>query len=315
MKFRTEIEVNPFSFALNHQSKVLLMGSCFTTNMGEKLTYSGFETLNNPFGITFNPSSVATQVTQILEGRTYVENDLKNHDAKYLSFEHHSSFNHSSAEKVLEAINTNINEASKLLTTAEVLFISLGSAWVWESKESGQIVNNCHKIPVSEFNKKLLSYEEILSSLNTILTALNEYASQLNVVFTISPVRHWRHGAIENMHSKSVLHAATQSVVQDNVQAHYFPSYEIMMDDLRDYRFYTDDLLHPSQQAIEYIWEKFGDAFFSNKTKLANGLVSKIRMMQNHRNVSGSKVEIEKFNLNLEKRIQELKSVYGIELK
>jgi hypothetical protein len=314
MTFRTEIEVTPFPFSLDHKSKVVLMGSCFTSNIGEKLEFSGFETLANPFGITFNPISLANQITQIVGKRTYSLKDLNKNQDQYFSFQHHSSFNNNDADLMLAKIISSIKEATEMLKTAQVLFISLGSAWVWERKENGQIVNNCHKVPLSEFNKKLLSYDEALASLQNITNALKGFTPNANVVFTVSPVRHWRHGAVENMHSKSILHSAVQNVVEMNQNVHYFPSYEIMMDDLRDYRFYADDMLHPSQKAINYIWEKFGDGFFSAHTKDAIALVNKVRTMQNHHIKSPTKTNLTKFNRKLMERISELKAVYDIEL-
>lgn len=291
------------------------MGSCFTSNIGNRLHESGFHTIQNPFGITFNPVSLANQVAMITEGYEYSETDLIKHQSHFLSFDHHSSFNDQSAAVVLEKINRKMKQAKVAFENTEVLFLSLGSAWVWERKENNKIVNNCHKIPTSEFNKRILSANEIKDALANIVKGLQQFNPKLNIVFTLSPVRHWRHGAVENAHSKSLLHAAIQDIVKVNSVAHYFPSYEIMMDDLRDYRFYADDLLHPSQQAIDYIWEKFGDGLFTSKTKEANVLVVKIRAMQNHRNVKGSQVEIEKFNQSLTRRLEELKTVFDIELE
>jgi hypothetical protein len=314
MKFRTEIEVNPFSFSINHKSKVVLMGSCFTSNIGDKLEYCGFQTLSNPFGITFNPISLASQVSQIIAGHDFSEKDLVEFQGQYLSFDHHSSFNNQDSAAALDAINGSIERARASLKDAEVLFLSLGSAWVWERKENGEIVNNCHKIPAREFTKKLLTYSEISNALDSMMKELKLFVPNLNVVFTLSPVRHWRHGAVENAHSKSLLHSAIQSEVYKNKQAHYFPSYEIMMDDLRDYRFYANDMIHPSEKAIDYIWNKFGDAFFSSETKVAIDLVNKLRAMQNHLVKSNDEEALEKFNLKLLDRIHQLKTVYGIEL-
>lgn len=314
MKFRTEVEIDPFPFSLNHKSQVVLMGSCFTSNIGNMLNYSGFQTLSNPFGITFNPVSLANQLTQIIDEKEFGQKDLHEFQNQYLSFEHHSSFNHQSFEVVLSAINSKISEANTWLKNTDFLFISLGSAWVWERKETGLVVNNCHKIPAKEFDKKLLTLSEINGALEKIMVALNQFVPKLKVVFTLSPVRHWRHGAVENTQSKSLLHSAIQDIVSRSKSAHYFPSFEIMMDDLRDYRFYADDMLHPSAKAVEYIWEKFGDGFFSTETKKAIDLVNKVRAMQNHRVKSEDEESLGKFNLKLLSRIQELKDSYSIVL-
>ena len=315
MKFRTEIQVNPFPFSIDHNSSIVLMGSCFTSNIGDKLKRSGFQTMSNPFGITFNPISLADQVSKIRRGYIYSEKDLVEFQNQYLSFDHHSSFNNQDSTLALEAINNSIEIAREKLKVAHTLFISLGSAWVWERKENEAIVNNCHKIPAGEFNKKVLTDSEISNALDSMMKELMLIAPNLNVVFTLSPIRHWRHGAVENMYSKSLLHSAIQDIVSKNTMAHYFPSYEIMMDDLRDYRFYADDMLHPSEKAIDYIWEKFGDGFFSTETKEAVQLVNKVRAMQNHRLKSKDEEALVKFNLKLSSRIQELENVYGVKLK
>ena len=314
MKFRTEIEVSPFPFSINHNGQALLMGSCFTSNIGDRLQDSCFKTLQNPFGITFNPVSLANQVSQIIKGNTYSEKNLIKHQNHFLSFDHHSSFNDHNVAVVLEKINVKIKQAKVAFENAHVLFLSLGSAWVWERKENKQIVNNCHKIPSTEFNKRILNGSEIKESLERIVIDAQQFNPNLNIVFTLSPVRHWRHGAVENTHSKSLLHAAIQDIVKVNSDAHYFPSYEIMMDDLRDYRFYTDDLLHPSNEAINYIWNKFGDAFFTEKTVTANALIGKIRKMQSHKIMAKDDEAVSKFEKKLTNRISELKTLHGITL-
>ncbi len=314
MKFRTEIEVNPFPFSINHKSRVLLVGSCFTSNIGDRLENAGFKTFSNPFGITFNPISLSKQIAHIIKGYQFSENELTEFQGQFLSFEHHSSFNNQSSLSALKDINSSITRAQTELKTTDVLFLSLGSAWVWERKESKKIVNNCHKVPAKEFNKKLLSSIEIKTALEQIMADLKRFAPNLNVVFTLSPVRHWRHGAVENSRSKSLLQCCIHDIVNAHANAHYFPSYEIMMDDLRDYRYYADDMLHPSQKAIDYIWMKFGEAFLTSQTKLALELVNKVRAMQRHRTKSNDVEAHEKFKKKLSSRMEELRSRYGIEL-
>jgi hypothetical protein len=176
------------------------------------------------------------------------------------------------------------------------------------------LVNNCHKIPTSEFTKEILSADEISQAFKEVLAEIREFNADLNIVFTVSPVRHWRHGAIENSRSKAILIDTVQRLNDNFSFIGYFPSYEIMMDDLRDYRFYTDDMLHPSEQAIEYIWQKFGDAFFTPKTLEANKLVDKVRSMEAHRFMSNNELEQQKFNTKLQQRKEELASKYRISL-
>jgi hypothetical protein len=314
MHFRTEIQVAPSPFNLTHKDDIFLMGSCFTENIGVKLEHFGFNPFSNPYGITFNPLSLAQQLQEILRQKQYSEDELLSFKNQHLSLQHHSSFNHTIVDEILNNINENIEKAHHKLKSAKVLFLSLGSSWVWRYNTSGKLVNNCHKIPTSEFTKEILSADEITQAFDEVLAEIKDFNTNLKVVFTVSPVRHWRHGATENSRSKAILLNAVHRLNDNFSFLDYFPSYEIMMDDLRDYRFYTDDMLHPSAKAIEYIWQKFGDAFFTPKTQEANKLVDKVRSMETHRFMSNNKLEQQKFNTKLEQRKAELSSKYGISL-
>ena len=315
MKFRTEVEVPSFPFTLNHKNKIMLMGSCFTQNIGNKLTDSGFETFSNPYGITFNPLSLCQQLEELISLKKYIQEDLTYFNNQYLSLQHHSVFTKTSTEESLEKINSEIKKGNKFLKEADVLFISLGTAWVWKKAINKTVVNNCHKIPAKEFSQELLSSQEIEANLEECLNLLQTFSPDLKVIFTISPVRHWRHGAVDNQRSKSILLNAVHQTIDNSTNGYYFPSYEIMMDDLRDYRFYADDLIHLSSKAIEYIWKKFKSGFFNTKTIDAIDLINKITSMRNHRSITQINESDNKFNAKLALRIDELKSKHGIEFK
>ncbi len=312
MKFRTEISLLPFPLQISHQDQIMLMGSCFTENIGVHLAQNKFKILENPYGITFNPLSVMLQLREILDQHKYQNSHLDWVNQRFISFNHHSVFASATAQDLTQKINLNIEEAHQFLKTAKVLFISLGTAWVWQHTAKNTFVNNCHKVPAKQFNYRLAAANKMVVNFTETLKSLTQFNPNLQVVFTVSPVRHWRNGAVNNSRSKAVLINAVNQLSDDFTNVHYFPSYEIMMDDLRDYRFYEDDLLHPSKVAINYIWKKFGDAFFSDKTKEANLAIAKINAMQNHRHINTNPTELDKFNAKLKLRKDELKVKFGL---
>jgi len=315
MKFRTEIQLSPFSFQIAHGQKTMLLGSCFTQNIGEKLRQNKFEILENPYGITFNPLSAIEQLEEIMAQKQYTTTDVDFINNRFVSFKHHSVFAMTDAKKLTENINQHIAQAHHFLKTANVLFVSLGTAWVWQHTAKNTVVNNCHKVPAKQFNYHLATANEITNGFSQTLLNLKKLNPNLQVVFTVSPVRHWRNGAINNSRSKAVLINAANILADAFTNVHYFPSYEILIDDLRDYRFYENDLLHPSKVAIDYIWQKFGEAFFSPKTLEANLAIAKINAMQNHRHISSTQDDLKKFNAKLHARKNELKSKFGLEFE
>ena len=315
MKLRTEINVQPFPFHIDHQSKVMLMGSCFTQNIGSKLRDNQFETLCNPYGITFNPLSLSKQIVEVVNQKHYTTDDLIERNDHFVSFSHHSSFNRGHKYEMLVDINESIDRAHHFLKEADVLIVSIGTAWVWGHMEQSRIVNNCHKIPAKEFELVLTKPEHIYQEFAEVFRLLDEFNPKLQIVFTISPVRHWRSGAVENSRSKSVLISSVHDLVDAHSNCHYFPSYEIMIDDLRDYRFFEDDLIHPSDMAIEYIWSKFGEGFFNAKTVAANSSVGKVKSMMEHRPFNPEGEEYQKFLQKLELRKEELEKEHGISIE
>ena len=264
--FRTRISAPNFPFKISHQSTLVLMGSCFAESMGAKLATRKFDVNVNPFGILFNPFSIVNAFERMLNNRPYLESDLISNGEHWVSLEHHGSFNRRSAKLTVEEINDALEKGRDQLRKADVIFITLGSAWVYRHIELNRIVANCHKIPNKEFKKELLSFQEAHLILRQIPQFLASMRINAEIVFTISPVRHWKDGAIENSRSKAILNSAVHEVVDEYAKCHYFPSYEYMMDDLRDYRFYSEDMLHLTEQAIGYVWEKFQDSFLEDHT-------------------------------------------------
>lgn len=263
--FRTTFQVEPPKFKISYADKIMLVGSCFSENIGKKLLDYKFQTLINPFGILFNPISVADSLLRILNQEKFKEEELHFHNDLWYSFSHHGKFSNASKSQTLTTINDSLLRAHIFLFESKFLIITLGTAWVYEHIASEKIVANCHKIPQKAFKKLLLTPEKIIEQFEKLQAAFTGNDLNINVIFTVSPVRHSKDGFIENQLSKSILHLAIHQYIKKNVSAYYFPAYELMMDDLRDYRFYAEDMIHPNAQAIDYIWDIFKDAVISTE--------------------------------------------------
>lgn len=262
----------------------MLIGSCFTEYIGTRLREMQFSTDINPFGVVYNPLSVKRSLELLMNKKQYTAEDLEFYNERYFSWDHHSDFSNAKADVTLKKINEKIKISSSFLRTAKYLFISMGTAWVYRLKRTGNIVSNCHKVPGKNFNRALLTTEIIENEYNKLLEELKGFNPDLKIIFTVSPVRHWKDGAHGNQISKSILHLAIMQI-QEKIRdlCDYFPSYEILLDDLRDYRFYAEDLLHPNQLAIDYIWEKFIEYYFNENTKRQLSEIEKLVKASNHR--------------------------------
>lgn len=265
--FRTEVEVEPSKYKINHKTPVMFLGSCFADNIGAMLVEKKFPVCINPFGVIYNPMSVKQSLDILLNKKKFQKDDLYQFNNRWISFYHHSRFSSPDLNKTLEKINSGIEKGADLLKMTNFLFITFGTAWVYEWKETGKVVSNCHKIPAREFNRRMLKPEEILEAWGEIIEKLKTQLPGLKIIFTVSPVRHWKDGAEGNMVSKSVLLYAIHLLRKKFPDTDYFPSYEIMMDDLRDYRFYSEDMLHLNTTAVNYIWKKFDQRFFDDETR------------------------------------------------
>ena len=240
-------------------------------------------TLANPFGILFNPFSIMNSLERMLNNRPYEEGDLLQVGDHWVSLDHHGKFNNQDKSTALASINASLLRGRNQLLSSDVVFITLGSSWVYEHLQQERVVANCHKIPNKEFNKRILTQQEVHLILRHVPELFRAKKLKAKIVFTVSPVRHWKDGATENQRSKSQLLSAVHSVVDEFDNCHYFPSYEYMMDDLRDYRFYATDMLHPSPQAIDYVWQKFQTSFFSDETRLICKEISAVIQAASHR--------------------------------
>lgn len=284
MKFRTEVHFSEISEKINLDNQIFSIGSCFSSEICKILTNGQLQTYDNPFGTIFNPFSITNSVEKIVQKYQYGLDDLYCHQGKYISLDHHTDFDLMDAQSVLEKINHKIEEAHAFLKETKWILVTLGSSFVYELISSGNIVANCHKIPNQLFCKRLLSLDEIKNSLQKLITSFKKIAHQdVRILMTISPVRHIRDGIQENQLSKSRLIHSVHEVISAEKNCFYLPVYEMMMDDLRDYRFYKEDMIHPTEQAVHYIFEKFQRAFLSEETQRFIQECFKIQAFLNHR--------------------------------
>jgi hypothetical protein len=281
--FRTIAEIPSFPVKLSYQAPSLWMGSCFTENIGGYLRELKFPVLVNPFGTLFNPLSIHENLSLLFEGRRFAGEDLGFSNGLYYSFCHHTSFSHPDRESCLAKVNETIENAKKFLSGMKFLVLTWGTAWVYLLKETGNVVANCHKLPDKFFERKLLGVDEILRSAGQILEKLEISHPGLQVILTISPVRHLKDGLAENQVSKSTLLLAARRLSLEYKNVHYFPAYEIMMDDLRDYRFYGEDMVHPNMVAIGYIMDKLRDSLIDPSAFSVMKEVEKLNKALGHR--------------------------------
>lgn len=263
MKLQTQIPLQKESKnPINYHSKMVLLGSCFSENIGAKFDYFKFQNLQNPFGIFFHPKAIEKFIQQVISKKVFSENDIFFEKERWHCFDAHSSLSSSNKEILLSNLNLGIESANLALKNATHFFITLGTSWIYRNIETNEIVANCHKIPQKKFTKELLSVTEMSASFQNIIAQIQSINPTIAIIFTVSPVRHLKDGFVENTQSKAHLIAGIHSVLKDK-NCSYFPSYEIMMDELRDYRFYAEDMIHPTKIAIDYIWEKLVTTWFS----------------------------------------------------
>lgn len=267
IKLNTPIPVIEQYPKIEYDSKIVQLGSCFAENIAKKLQYFKFQHVSNPFGILFHPKAIETLLWMTVNQEKYTKDDLFKFNDLWHSFDAHSSLSHREADTVLKSLNQGTADLLISLQSASHICITLGTAWVYRLKSIDLTVANCHKVPATEFSKEILTVNEINTSLRNCIDLIRQVNPQSSVVFTLSPVRHKKDGFVENNRSKAHLLSAIHRIVQNDDSLHYFPSYEIVMDELRDYRFYKSDMLHPSDTAIQIIWERFVQTWFSENTQ------------------------------------------------
>ena len=304
----TYVDIPGSAFDITYKDRLMFLGSCFADNIGLKMTEYRFGACVNPFGVLYNPLSVASACRRLSDPDPFVCDDLFCYDGMYHSFMHHGKFSDVSAVSGLDKINKSLNFAAEHFCNASFLVITFGTAYVYYLKDSEQVVANCHKLPAAQFDRKLLTVDRIVDEWSILLEYIWSKNPSLKVIFTVSPIRHWKDGAHLNQVSKSTLLLAEQSLVEkypDMVS--YFPAYELMMDELRDYRFYADDMLHPSKIAVDYIWERFYGVYMDVSTKEILKDVDKINKALNHRPLNTSTDAYQQFLMQTLLKIRQLR--------
>lgn len=269
---------------LSQRMPLLMVGSCFATEMGLRLQEAKFDCDLNPYGVLYNPLSIASALEEMANGKGYTQEELFLYQGLWHSPMHHGDFSSTHANQVLDAINGRIAHAHARMPQLQRLVLTLGTAFVYRRKADGRVVGNCHKLPEREFVREMLSVEQAAEALSSVLTRLKTLSPELEVMLTVSPVRHLRDGLSANQLSKSTLLLAVNKLQQHFAGwVHYFPAYEIVMDELRDYRFYADDLTHPSRWTIDYVWQKLVDACFTSEAKQIAAEAEALRKALDHR--------------------------------
>ncbi|WP_170111413.1 GSCFA domain-containing protein [Mangrovibacterium marinum] len=284
-RYFTDVELENYAWKIGYKDKILFMGSCFTENIGEIMAGLKFQTLINPFGILYNPLSIAASLRRLMDPKPYCKADLFEHNGVWGSFDFHSRYSASSADEALAAMNEQLQLGHDFLKEADYLILTWGTSWVYERKEAAGPVANCHKFPASDFHRYRLSQEQIVGEFTELLTCLQKFNPKLKFLSTVSPIRHLKDTAHGNQLSKSTLLLALDQLAAAFGKQHfnYFPSYEIVMDELRDYRFYAPDLVHLSPVAVEHIWGKFSDVLLSQEAHRLMVQIGKLRKAVAHR--------------------------------
>lgn len=308
MVLSTPVQITESERKISYNDRIISLGSCFAENIGSKLQNACFSINVNPFGIQFNPASIARNLNRLLEGFPFSEEDLKIHNDLWFSFSHSTLFSGEDKDYVLKGMNKRFTEASDDLSKLTYLFITWGTSWVYEHVENSEVVNNCHKLDAKLFRKFRLEPDSIVKDYEKIFEKLYEINPDLRIVLSVSPVRHWKDGAHENTLSKSVLHLASSMLEEKFKNVSYFPSYEILMDELRDYRYFADDMCHPTDLAVNYIWEKFSYSYFTSETMNIMREIEKYSSRLFHRSIHQGSVE----DLSFKEKTQEIKLSLGL---
>lgn len=309
MKFSTQIPLTKTQNQIDYSSQLLIMGSCFAENIGRKLNFFKFQHVQNPFGILFHPLAIEKLISKAIHQEVYEEKDVFHLNERYHCFDAHSELSNPSKEKIITHLNESVDRTNAQLKKASHVIITLGTAWVYRSIKNGQVVANCHKVLQAEFAKELLGIDTIVESIENSIAMVSRINPGVQFIFTVSPVRHLKDGFVENQLSKAHLISAVHEIVK-NANALYFPSYEMMMDELRDYRFYAKDMIHPNETAIDYIWDKFCATWISDSALVTMDKVAEIQRGLLHRPFNASSEQHKKFLKSIEEKIAYIKKDY-----
>jgi len=303
MILQTNIPLSPQEPQIDYHSKTLLFGSCFVENIGSKLDYFKFDILQNPFGIIFHPIGIEKLISRAIKSNYFTEKDIFLEHERWNCFEVHSSLTTSNKESYLKLLNKRLDELNEYLHSASHIILTYGTSWIYRNINSREIVSNCYKIPQSNFSKELLRVKDIEESYSNTINLIKEINDHAVIITTVSPVRHVKDGIVENNRSKAHLITAIQKATEIFKNIFYFPSFEIMMDELRDYRFYKSDLVHPNDTAISIIWEKFSKVWISSNAAEIQKEIAVIQSGLDHKPFHSSGKQHQFFLKDLKERI------------
>lgn len=308
MNFRTAIRIDKLTEPIKHSDKLMLIGSCFSTNVGERLRDAMMPVMVNPLGTLYNPMSIARAIERIARCRLVSREELFEANGVWNSFDFHSSFSSASAEEALRRMNDSIAAAHGHLRECRYVLVTLGTAITYSRQ--GEVVGNCHKLPAAQFVRTMRSVGEVTEALREAVGLMREANPAVEVLFTVSPIRHIADGFSANCLSKSTLRVAVGEITASVAGCHYFPSFEIMLDDLRDYRFYASDMVHPSEVAIDYIWEQFRAACIAAESQTAIDRCERMTKLLRHRPMSDSAEVVARFRADRQAAYAKLRADY-----
>lgn len=310
MRLTTPVEIKPLEGRLTYKDSILFVGSCFADEIGRRCTERYFDTRVNPFGVLFNPCSIS-DCLGLLEGYginaeqcSFIPEDVIETSGGFCSFHHHGSMARPTAQEFLDNANRVLADASDFYYREGWVVVTLGTAFIYTDKESGNVVANCHKLPADRFERTMIDADQVYDALSQYVAA----RPQRQWIFTVSPVRHLSDGLHANTLSKATLHLGIEKLVNRYSNAHYFPAYEILMDELRDYRFYADDMMHPSAQAADYIFERFMDFVLADSDRPLLAEAEKVRGMMQHRILNAGTAQAAKFEAQRNQALESLLS-------
>lgn len=305
MNLYSQVPIEKPGFDIQYQDGIFCLGSCFVAEIGDRLKQAKFQTLINPFGTQFHPLAMENVLSRVYTRSYYTEKEIYNYQGLFFSWDHSHLFSRPKLKQVLDLVNESIEDANDFLTRTSVFVFTLGTAWAY-FLNGGFSVSNCHKVPQKNFNKLLLSEKEVFDALRNMVLMVKDVKPNAKIIFTVSPVRHVRDGYRENHVSKGVLHRALHVLLREYQDVKYFPSYEIVLDELRDYRFYDKDLVHLNELGVDYIWDKFKSTYFSGETQGMMQEVDKMLMALAHKPINPEGVEHRKFLFDTMKKLERL---------
>jgi hypothetical protein len=311
MNFTTRVSISKNNHPVDYKSRIVSLGSCFAENIGTKFEYFKFQNTVNPFGIIFNPVSIEKLIDRAVNKNYFIEKDFFFQNDLWHCYEVHSELSNPDKEEFLNSLNQLLEFTYKQLTESTHVIITYGTSWVYRLNSSNEIVANCHKVPQNQFDKTILSIADIEKSIQNTIDLLRKINQYSQITFTVSPVRHSKDGFVENQRSKAYLISALHQILNpDSSYLNYFPSYEILMDELRDYRFYAEDMLHPNQTAIDYIWERFTETTIAETASPIMEEVATIQKGLAHRPFNPQTENHQKFLAVLNQKITRLKEQF-----